>query len=118
MEEQTDAIPELIRANASDVVAMLKRGDISPLDLLDALEQRIEQIDGRINALPTLCFDRARNAVNAADAETLRVSPLAGLPIAIKDLTEVAGVRTTMGSVLFADHVPMQWLEYPNAASR
>ena len=108
METQSTPIPELIRASASDVVAMLKRGDVSPMDLLDVLEQRISVIDERINALPTLCFERARNAVKTADEKTLGASPLAGLPIAIKDLTEVSGVRTTMGSVLYADHVPRE----------
>ncbi len=39
---------------------VLKSGDISPLDCLDALEARISQVDSKVNALPTLCFDRAR----------------------------------------------------------
>ena len=38
----------------------LKSGEISPLDCLDALEARIAQVDSKVNALPTLCFDRAR----------------------------------------------------------
>ena len=64
-------------------------------------------MDGAVNALPTLCFDRAH-----AHADRLLSRPmserglLAGLPIAIKDLNDVAGVRTTYGSPIFADHVP------------
>ena len=51
---------ELIKATACAVVDKLKSGEVSPLDLLDVLEKRIAEVDGAINALPTLCFDRAR----------------------------------------------------------
>ncbi len=98
---------ELIRKTACEVVALLRAGEVSPLDLLDALEQRIAAVDGAVGALPTLCFDRARR-----HAEILAARPveerglLCGLPVPIKDLTEVAGVLTTHGSVIYADHVP------------
>jgi amidase len=64
-------------------------------------------VDGKTNALPTLCFDRARN-----QAKTLMQKPrgerglLAGLPIPIKDLTNVAGVKTTQGSPIYKDNIP------------
>ena len=98
---------ELIAATARNVIGRLKTGDITPHDCLDALEERIAAVDGAINALPILCFDRAR-----AHADTLMREPpaarglLAGLPIPIKDLSKVAGVRSTSGSRIFADHVP------------
>jgi amidase len=98
---------DLYRADACIVVDLLRREEVSPHDLLDALERRIEAVDPRVNALPTLCFDRAR-----AHADRLMRMPaaerglLAGLPVAIKDLTDVAGVRTTYGSPIFKDHVP------------
>src|SRR5260221_3073971 len=98
---------ELIRASACESVERLKKGEIAPHDLLEALEARIGEVDGKVNALPTLCFERAR-----AHADRLMKKPaaerglLAGLPVAIKDLTDVAGVRTTQGSPIFADHVP------------
>jgi amidase len=99
----------LLQASACDVVGRLQRGEVTPHDLLDALESRIAVVDPAVNALPTLCFARAR-----AHADTLiKTRPearglLAGLPVAIKDLNEVAGVRTTYGSPIFADHVPAQ----------
>ncbi|MBN9061001.1 MAG: amidase [Rhizobiales bacterium 65-9] len=97
----------LISKTAMEMIAMLRKQEITPHDCLDALEARIAAVDGPVNALPTLCFDRARKAADAvmakpADARGL----LAGLPVPIKDLTEVAGVRTTHGSPIFADHVP------------
>jgi amidase len=98
---------DLYRADACTVVELLRREEASPHELLDVLERRIAAVDGQVNALPTLCFDRAR-----AHADRLMRLPaaerglLAGLPVAIKDLTDVAGVRTTYGSPIFADHVP------------
>lgn len=101
----------LIRLTATEAVARLKRGDITPLDLIDAAEARIAQVDAPVNALPTLCFDRARAHARDLMAGNRREAAgepgwLAGLPVAIKDLTDVAGVRTTYGSPIFANHVP------------
>jgi len=96
---------ELIRLNATSIVELLKAGEISIEDSLDALENHIGQVDSEINALPTLCFERARDAARRGDHKN---SMLAGIPIAIKDLTDVAGVRTTYGSLLHENHVPEQ----------
>ena len=96
----------LIRSTACEVVDQLNSGDITPLDLLDALEKRIAEVDGKTNALPTLCLDRARD-----HAKALMQKPagerglLAGLPVPIKDLTNVAGVKTTQGSPIYKDTV-------------
>jgi amidase len=97
----------LIRETACVVLEKLNTGEVTPLDLLDALEARIAEVDGRINALPTLCFDRARD--HARDLMKRPVAErglLAGMPVPIKDLTAVAGVLTTQGSPIFKDHVP------------
>jgi amidase len=96
---------ELIKNSACEIVALLKTGEISIEDTLDALEVRIEQVDDEINALPTLCFERAREAARQGDHSN---TALAGIPVAIKDLTDVAGVRTTYGSMLHENHVPEQ----------
>jgi amidase len=98
---------ELVRKSACAVVGKLNSGEVTPLDLLDVLERRISEVDGKVNALPTLAFDRAR-----AHAEALMKKPigqrglLAGLPIPIKDLTNVEGVLTTQGSPIFKDTIP------------
>ncbi len=94
---------ELIDKNAVEVVALLRGGEISPLDALVALESRIAEVDDDTNALPTLCFERARAVAAKQD---LRDTLLGGLPVAIKDLEDVAGVRTTYGSKVFEHHVP------------
>ena len=98
---------ELIKADAVTLVDLLQRGDVTPHDLLDALESRIAAVDGPVNALPTLCFDRARgHADRLMRLPPSERGPLAGLPVPIKDLMAVEGVRTTYGSPIFADHIP------------
>ena len=56
---------DLIRMTATEVVDGLNRGDITPIDCLDALERRVAAVNGPVNALPTLCFDRARTHARA-----------------------------------------------------
>src|SRR5215475_13795520 len=97
---------QLVRETACTIVDKLKRGDVTPLDLLDVLERRIAEVDGKVNALPILCFDRARDRAKAL----MKKSPserglLAGLPVPIKDLTDVAGVKTTQGSPIYKDEI-------------
>ena len=97
----------LIRASACAVVDKLNSGEVTPLDLLDVLERRIEEVDEKVNALPTLCFDRARS-----HAKALMKKPagnrglLAGMPVPIKDLTDVEGVLTTQGSPIYKNRIP------------
>ncbi|WGD49831.1 amidase family protein [Bradyrhizobium sp. CB1650] len=98
---------DLIRETACAVVDKLRSGDVTPLELLDVLEQRIAEVDDKVNALPILCFDRARDSAKAlmrrpAGARGL----LAGLPVPIKDLSDVAGVLNTQGSPIFRDNIP------------
>lgn len=94
--------PELCALTACEALDALRAGTVSPHDLVEASLSRIEQTSPAINAMVTPCPDRARAAATALPKGTL----LAGLPIGIKDLTPVAGVRTTLGTPAFADHVP------------
>jgi amidase len=97
----------LIQASACAVVDKLNSGEVTPLDLLDMLERRIAEVDDKVNALPTLCFDRART-----HAKALMKKPagnrglLAGMPVPIKDLTDVEGVLTTQGSPIYKNRIP------------
>src|SRR5690242_11158645 len=98
---------ELIEATATQLVERLRKGEVSPHDLLAALESRIAEVNPKVNALPTLCLERARLHAD----ELLKKRPeerglLCGLPVPIKDLVEVAGVRSTQGSPIFANRVP------------
>jgi len=98
---------ELISMTAREVVAKLNAGEVTHAEVLDALEARVAAVDGPINALPTLCFDRARaHAAEIAARPVAERGILGGLPVPIKDLEEVAGVRTTFGSPIYADFVP------------
>jgi amidase len=102
---------ELIRLTACEAVRRLTAGEITPLDLIDAAEKRIAACEPALNALPTLCLERARDhARQLMRGERTQGRSergrLAGLPVAIKDLADVAGVRTTYGSPIFKDHVP------------
>jgi len=102
--------PELCRLDAVQVVKLLKNKEISPQELLDSSFERINQVEPSVNAIPTLCEERARDsAINWQ--ETGQGNPdepgwLGGLPIGIKDLTPVAGVRTTFGTKGLSEFVP------------
>ena len=96
----------LVKATACAVVDKLGNGEVTPLDLLDVLEQRIAEVDGKVNALPTLCFDRARTHARELMKEPIgERGLLAGMPIPIKDLFNVAGVLNTQGSPIFRDTI-------------
>lgn len=95
--------PELCRLSATEAVALLKRGEVSPAEMTEASLSRIETVEPAVNATVTVCAERARQAASATGlADTL----LGGLPIGIKDLTAVAGVRSTWGTPGLAEHVP------------
>jgi len=100
---------ELCSRTAYEVVQLLRQGDVSPGELVAASSQRIEQIEPSVNAMPTRCLERAQ-----ADAKHWHeqskchhnVGHLSGLPIAIKDLNAVKGVRSTWGSIGLKDYIP------------
>ncbi len=92
---------EFIKWTAAEAVARLKSGEVSPLELIDAAEARIAETNPKINAMVTLCFDRARAHARRLMAQKRTDIPgafLHGLPIAVKDNTDVEGVRCTSGS--------------------
>lgn len=101
---------ELWRLTAREAVARLKKREISPLDMVDSCAARIEATDGGLNAMPTLCLDRARDhARRLQDGKAPTYDgpgALHGLPLAVKELENVAGVRTTYGAPLWKDNVP------------
>jgi len=103
-------VNDVVKLTARQAVDLLKNKKVSPLELINAALERIEQTDGAINALPTICADRARHHAQRlmemqSDNDTPR-GQLHGLPVAIKDLKDVAGVRSTKGSPIYANHVP------------
>ena len=104
---ERDTMSELFELTARRMVELLRRGEVSPAEAVEAALARSAATDGAVNALPTVCAGRARAAAERIAAEDGDHGAwLAGLPIAVKDLTDVAGVRTTYGSPIYADHVP------------
>ena len=84
--------------------------ELSPVELTEAYLARIEQHNGLINAYVTVTAERARADAKAAEAALAAgrdLGPLHGIPIGLKDLYETAGIRTTAGSKIFADFVPL-----------
>jgi amidase len=102
--------PDLCAMTACQVVSLLRRGEVSPAEVLEASLSRIDATDGAVNCMVTPCPDRARASLadlpRAAAENADHPGWLAGLPIGVKDLTPVAGVRTTSGSRAFEGHVP------------
>jgi amidase len=102
-------VTELWQERAVDLAAMLAAGSVSAREVLDAHIERIEAVDPAVNAIVTRAFDRAAADAARADAAHARgesLGALHGLPIAHKDLAATAGIRTTMGSPVFAESVP------------
>ena len=100
---------ELYKKTAIEVVNLLKRKTISPLEVVEHAISRIEAIDQHVNALPIRCFERAiEKAKSFNNIPTNPDKYLYGLPIAVKDYNDVSGVRTTYGSPIFSDHIPSE----------
>ena len=94
---------------ATEARALIGARALSAAELAESCIARIEAVDGAVNAIVARDFDRARAAARAADqlgASGRKLPPLHGLPLGVKDLEDVAGLRTTYGSPLFRDHVP------------
>lgn len=84
-----------------------RAGAITATDLLEAALRRIERLDGELRAFMTVDAAGARAAARRLDALPAdQRGPLHGLPVAFKDLVATAGLRTTYGSLVHADHVP------------
>ncbi len=97
--------------SAVDARAAIGAKRLSPVELLESCIARIEKLDPVLNAIVNPCFDRARVEAAAAEAAVMSGEPLGklhGLPLGVKDLNDLAGVKTTQGSPLFADFVPDQ----------
>ena len=102
------SICDLDLAGVSEALAARR---ISSVEATEAYLERIARHDGVLQAYITVMRDTALSRARAADAEQSRGSrrgPLHGVPLALKDLIAVAGVRMTGGSEVLADHVPMR----------
>ena len=101
----------MIDLTISESAELLRRKEISPVELATACLDRIERLNPVLNAFITVTRESAMVEARVAEDEIQRGhwrGPLHGIPIGLKDLIDTAGVRTTCGSALFADRVPTE----------
>ena len=101
---------DLTTKSASELVALMHSREVSPVEVVDAHLRAIERTNPAINAIVTVAGDIRKQAVEAEDAimRGQAVGSLHGLPVTIKDTIDTAGVRTTSGSRIRAQHTPQQ----------
>ena len=97
---------EIWRNNATDLAGMIAAGDVSSLEVVDSHLDRIEEVNGWLNAVTRVLADEARVAAKDADKAVAagdELGPLHGVPCTIKENVDVAGTPTTQGLPVFAD---------------
>ena len=102
---------ELPFLTVAELGRLIQAKQVSPVEATEAYLERIDRIDGRVNSYITVCHEEARQAALAAEQEIVGGryrGPLHGIPVAVKDQFDTAGIRTTYGSALEWDHVPDQ----------
>jgi amidase len=99
------------RLTATELAQAIRSKQIRAVEAVAACFEQIEQLNGRLNAVITLCQERAEAEALQADAALDRGEPVGGLhgvPFTVKDLTPTADVRTTFGSQIYRDYRPQQ----------
>ena len=97
--------------SARELAQLIRTRAVSPVEVLDAFLAVIEALNPKLNAIVTLAAEQARDAARLAESAVMKgdpLGPLHGLPIAVKDVTPTAGIRTTFASPLFKDYVPTE----------
>jgi aspartyl-tRNA(Asn)/glutamyl-tRNA(Gln) amidotransferase subunit A len=99
-------VQEHVFEDVAHLASLIERKEVSPVALTQAYLERIERLDQRLGAYITVCRDEALAAARTAESEILRGEyrgPLHGVPIGLKDQFFTKGIRTTMGSKIYAD---------------
>lgn len=102
---------ELCWMPARELARRIRTREVSPVEVTGAVLARLARVDARVHAYCTVAADQALAAAREAEAALRRgasLGPLHGVPVSIKDLTPTRGLRTTMGSRIFAHHVPAE----------
>ena len=100
---------ELTFLTVAELGRLIRSREVSPVEATEAYLERIDRIDGQLHSYITVCHEEARQAARAAEREIASGQyrgPLHGIPVAVKDQFDTAGIRTTYGSALEWDHVP------------
>src|SRR2546430_232435 len=94
----------------TELAAAIRRKRVSPVEVVDAILDRVERINPKLNAFVTLTDEAARREAKAAERALMKrravLGPLHGVPFSVKDLVVTKGVRTTFGTPLYRDNVP------------
>lgn len=104
-------LTELLDGPALAIADAIRHRDVTAVEVLEAHLRRIERVNPRLNAIVTLVVDHAQAAALRADrllADGGALSPIHGVPFTVKDIIATAGIRTTAGTLLLADHVPTE----------
>src|SRR6266705_1572965 len=102
---------ELTHLSAVELARLVRTKKASPFEVTQAHLEAIEKLNPAVNAFCTVAAEKAlvwAREAEAAMKRRARLGALHGVPVAIKDLTPTAGIRTTWGSTLFRDHVPTE----------
>ena len=102
---------ELAFSSASRQASLMREKRLSPVELITAYLERIERLDERLRAFITVCGESALVEAKRAESEAARGEwrgPLHGIPFAVKDQLDTAGILTTSGSALLRGHVPTE----------
>ena len=101
----------LTRKSARELARLIRERAVSPVEVLDAHLAAIAEINPKLNAIVTLAVEQAQDAARRSEravAQGEPLGPLHGLPVAIKDITPTADIRTTFASPLYKDYVPAE----------
>lgn len=104
-----ESADELVYLSATQLAAAIRMKKVSATEAVQAYLRRIDEVNPKINAVVTLCAERALAEAKAADealAKGAKIGPLHGVPFTIKDSLETAGVRSTSGTLGRAFHIP------------
>jgi aspartyl-tRNA(Asn)/glutamyl-tRNA(Gln) amidotransferase subunit A len=99
---------QICYSSASDLAAAVRAKDVSPVEITEAVLDRIERLNPQLNAFCTMMNDEALAAATLAEQQVARgdsLGPLHGVPVSVKDNLYVKGVRTTFGSKLLEHDV-------------
>jgi aspartyl-tRNA(Asn)/glutamyl-tRNA(Gln) amidotransferase subunit A len=103
---------ELAWLPAADLAALIRKKKISPVEVVDAVLDRIDKLNPRLNAYCTVAAEDARRQARAAEralgGRSATIGPLHGVPFSVKDLVITKGVLTTFGTPLYRDNVPTE----------
>jgi amidase len=102
-------VSDLAFSSAVELAQLVKRREVSPVELVQTFLDRIDKLDGELNSFVTVVGDQALEAAREAEQEVTaggELPPFHGVPITIKDLQETAGIRTTLSNSALAEHIP------------